>query len=89
MRSIGGNQLAESDWGVSKMYMKMKCTHRANATLHSHANSLSALFCFTSHGFRFLGHAVKHWISVHADEASPAGVSYVVVKQASAHQGQT
>ena len=74
VRSTGGNQCAESDWGVSKMYMEMKCTHRGNATLHSHANSLSALFGALPPGLRHLGHAAKHWIAEHVDEASHAGL---------------
>lgn len=72
IRSVGGNQAAESEWGCRNMVGLMTCTHRGGGHLHSTANMLSAMHLAHQPGLQLLGVAWARWFDAHCDVDDPA-----------------
>eukprot|EP00973_Karenia_brevis_P054086 7513046-Karenia_brevis.AAC.1 len=73
VRVTGGNEGAESVWGVAKMNLKQRAAHRGGATKHSTAHATSAIFLSGCPGLKYLGLAWKAWYVAHVDKAPPRG----------------
>ena len=72
VRFIGGNQAAESEWGVSGQLLAQKAVHRGNAKLHSTAHACSALFPGVCPGLKNLSHAMQRFFQDCMDKADPS-----------------
>ncbi len=72
VRFVGGNQAAESEWGVSGSLLAQKAVHRGQAKLHSTAHACSALFLATCPGLQKLGLVMQRFFQECIDKADPS-----------------
>ena len=71
VKSIGGNQKAESAWGTGKMHQKSRCVHRGGAHLHATAHATAALFMTKHPRLKAAGQAFARFIRAHMDRCAP------------------
>ena len=71
VRFVGGNQAAESEWGVSGSLMAQKAVHRGQAKRHSTAHACSSLSLSTCIGLKGLSLPMAWFYQEVLDKADP------------------
>ena len=72
VRFVGGNEAAESEWGVSASLLAQKAVHRGNAKLHSTAHACSALYLASCPGLKYLAVVMERFFQECIDKADPS-----------------
>ena len=72
VRFVGGNQAAESEWGVSGQLLAQTAVHRGMSKLHSTAHACSALYLGVCPGLKNLGLVMQRFYEDCLDKADPS-----------------
>jgi hypothetical protein len=71
IRTTGGNQAAESEWGCRNMNLKARHVHSGQAKKHAHAHALCSMHLCHKVGMAHVGAAWKSWLEHFVDKGAP------------------
>ena len=71
LKVTGGNESAESVWGVAKSALVQRGAHRGGAAQHATSHALCASFLARTPGVAAAGAAWRMWFDHHLDSGEP------------------